>query len=144
MSSSTRLITWAAKDKSNEASGWQTDAIYAPLARWAIYWSFSVSSLCVTPLLLVLVVGVVLIMLRFLHWRSCVRVRLLGCSSIIPLLNLIGFLGISCSCSLAINLALCNLVCLVIAKALSTKNKVLLVYKLTMPKGLLLYKRQGL
>jgi hypothetical protein len=33
VSSSTGLITWAAKDKSNEASGWQTEAIYASLAR---------------------------------------------------------------------------------------------------------------
>jgi len=27
------LITWAAKDKLNKASSWQTKAIYTPLAR---------------------------------------------------------------------------------------------------------------
>jgi hypothetical protein len=67
------LITWAAKNKSNEASGWQTEAMYAPLARWATYWSLGVRVL-VVPLEPVLMAVLVLIVLRFLHCRSWVRV----------------------------------------------------------------------
>jgi len=85
-----------------------------------------------------------LIVLRFLHWRSCVRVILLGSNLIILPLNLIGFLAVSYSRSLAINLALYNLPYLVFINSLSARNRVLLVYKLTIPKGLLLYRRQGL
>ena len=96
-----------------------------------------------TPLLLVLAVGVVPIVLRFLHWRSCVRVIPSGRSSIIPPLNLIGLSAVSCSQSLAINLAFCNSVCSVVAKASSAKNRVSSVYRPTIPKGSLLYKRQG-
>ena len=98
-----------------------------------------------TPLLLVLVISVISTVLRFLHWCSCVKVRLLsGCNSIIPPLNLIGFSAISCFQSLAMNLAFCNLVCSMVAKALSTRNKISSVCRLVIPKGLLLYKRQGL
>ena len=89
----------------------------------------------------VLVVGLMLIVLKFLHWRSCVRVILLSNSLIMPLLNLISFSAISCFYSLIINLALNNLPYLVFTDSLSAKNRVLLVYKPTIPKGLLLYNR---
>jgi len=61
-----------------------------------------------------------------------------------PLLNLIGVLIVSCSYSLAINLALCSSFCSAFIKVLSTRNRVLLVYRPIIPKGLLLYRRQGL
>lgn len=31
---------WAAKERSKDASGWQTEATYAPLAHWATHCSF--------------------------------------------------------------------------------------------------------
>jgi hypothetical protein len=58
-------------------------------------------------------------------------------------LNLIGFSAVSCSRSLAMNLAFCNSVCSAVAKASSTRNRVSLVCRPTIPKGSLLYKRQG-
>src|SRR5882757_8429539 len=108
-----------------------------------MYWSFGVSRARITPLLLVLAVGLILIVLRFLHWRSYVRVIPLGSNLIMLPLNLISFLAISCSYSLAINLALYNSPYLVFINSLSTRSRVLLVYKPTIPKGLLLYRRQG-
>ena len=59
-----------------------------------------------------------------------------------PLLNLIGFSAVSYSYSLAIltNLALCNSPYLIFINSSSAKNRVLLVCKPTIPKGLLLYK----
>jgi hypothetical protein len=55
-----------------------------------------------------------------------------------PLLNLSGLSAVSCSCSLAINLALYSLLCLFPVKESSTRNSVLLVYRLTILKGSLL------
>ena len=55
-----------------------------------------------------------------------------------PLLNLISILVTSYSYSLAINLALYSLLYLASAKVLSVRNSVLLIYKLIIPKGLLL------
>src|SRR6266566_1957106 len=109
-----------------------------------MYWFFGVSNKCVAPLELVLAVGLMLIMLRFLYWRSYIRVILLGSNLIMLPLNLIGFLVVSYSYSLAINLALYNLLCLVSANFLSARNRVLSVCKPTIPKGLLLYRRYGL
>jgi len=60
-----------------------------------------------------------------------------------PLLNLMGVLIVSCSRSLAINLALYSLFCSMFIKVLSTRNRVLLVYRPIMPKGSLLYRKQG-
>jgi len=58
-------------------------------------------------------------------------------------LNLIGVSTVSCSRSLAINLALCSLFCSMFVKVLSTRNRVSLVYRPIMPKGSLLCRRQG-
>src|SRR5438045_5024609 len=96
--------------------------MYAPLAHCAMYWSFGVSTVHRTPLLLVLLDGLVLIILRFLHCRSCVRVILSVCSLIMPLLNLIGVFVVSCSHSLAMNLASCSLSCSIDAKSLSARK----------------------
>jgi hypothetical protein len=101
----TGLITWAAKDKSNDASSWQTEAIYGPLARWAMYWSLGVN-VRVTPLDPVLVADLVPTVLRFSHCRSCVRVIPSGTSRMRPPLNLSGVSAVSCSRSLAKNFAL--------------------------------------
>jgi len=60
------------------------------------------------------------------------------------LLNLMGVLTVSCSHSLAINLALYSSFCSMFIKILSTRNRVLLVYRPIILKGLLLYRRQGL
>ena len=145
MLSLTGLITWAAKDKLNAASSQHTDAMYAPLARCATYWSFSVSAVQVVPLELVVVASlVVLTVYRFLHWRSQLKVMLSSVKCIILLLNLIGLLMLSCLRSLAINLALCSSFCSAFANVSSARNKVSLVYRPTMLKGLLLYRRQGL
>ena len=43
MSSSLGSVTCAAVERSKAASGWQTVAIYAPLARSATYWAFVVT-----------------------------------------------------------------------------------------------------
>jgi len=51
---------------------------------------------------------------------------------------------VSYSYSLAINLALYSLYCSIFIKVLSTRNRVLLVYRPIILKGLLLYRRQGL
>jgi len=61
-----------------------------------------------------------------------------------PLLNLMGVLTVSYSHSLAINLALCSSFYSAFIKVLSTRNRVLLVYRPTIPKGSLLCRRQGL
>jgi len=61
-----------------------------------------------------------------------------------PLLNLMGVLIVSYSYSLAINLALYSLFCSTFIKVLSTRNRVLLICRPTIPKGLLLCRRQGL
>jgi len=58
-----------------------------------------------------------------------------------PLLNLIGVLMVSCSCSLAINLALYSLFCSAFIKVLSARNRVLLLCRPIMLKGLLLCRR---
>ena len=50
-----KLITWAAKERSKEASSWYIEAIYAPLARCATYYSFIVSILQTIPLELVVI-----------------------------------------------------------------------------------------
>jgi hypothetical protein len=55
-----------------------------------------------------------------------------------PLLNLISVLVASYSHSLAINSALYSLLYLAFTKALSVRNSVSLVYRLTILKGLLL------
>ena len=55
-----------------------------------------------------------------------------------PLLNLIGILMASYSYFLAINLALYNLLYLASIKALFIRNSILLIYRPTIPKGLLL------
>ena len=141
-SSSSGLIIWAAKDKSKKASGWQTDAIYAPLARWAIYWSFGVSIL-VTPLVLVLGAILVMIILRFLHCRSWVRVIPSGVRWIKPLLNFSGVSLVSCSRFFAINFAFSNSSCSIFAKFSSPRNRVSSVYSPITPKGSLLCRKQG-
>jgi len=60
-----------------------------------------------------------------------------------PPLNLIGVSTVSYSRSLAINLALYISFYSAFIKVLSTRNRVLLVYRPTIPKGLLLCRRQG-
>jgi hypothetical protein len=88
--------------------------------------------------------GFIFIMLRFLYWHSYVKVILSSNNLIMLLLNLIRFLAISYSYSLAIYLALYSLPCLMVTNSLSARNKVLLVYRPTILNSLLLYKRQGL
>jgi len=58
-----------------------------------------------------------------------------------PLLNLIGILTVSYSRFLAINLALYSSFYSVFIKVLSTRNRVLLVYRPIILKGSLLYRR---
>jgi hypothetical protein len=88
---------------------------------------------------LVLATGLVLIVLRFLYWRSCVSVMLpSGIRRMSPPLNLSGVLTVSCSCSLAINLALCSSFCSLLAKDSSARSSVLSVWRTTIPKGSLL------
>ena len=65
---------WTATERSYTASGWYTDAIYAPLARWATYWSLIERSWRTAPLILVIVVLFLLTVLRFLHCRTYVNV----------------------------------------------------------------------
>jgi len=60
------------------------------------------------------------------------------------LLNLMGVLTVSCSRSLAINLALYSSFYSMFIKVLSTRNRVLLVYRPIILKGSLLCRRQGL
>ena len=71
------VVTWAAKDKSKDASGWHIDAIYAPLARCATYCSLVVRAWRTLPLELVVVAGLLSMRLRFLHWSSCISLILL-------------------------------------------------------------------
>ena len=55
------------------------------------------------------------------------------------LLNLRGVIAMSCSRSLARNLAFYSSVCLVVANMLSARNRVLLVYRPMTPKQSVLY-----
>jgi hypothetical protein len=67
-----------------------------------------------------------------------------GTSYIRLLLNLRSVLAVSCSCSLAINLALYSSLCSISANILSARNRISLVYRLTIPKELLLCKKYRL
>ena len=65
--SSFGLTTCAANERSKAASGWQTVAMQAPLALWAMYWSFGVAALRTSPLELVRSMAFMVTNFRFWH-----------------------------------------------------------------------------
>ena len=123
------------------------DAIQAPLARWAIYQSLSVSTIQIVPLELVIIIAsLILIRVKFQHQRSCVSVIIQSCCWIMPPLNLIRCSSVSYLRSLVRNLAFLIFSYSKAIKAKLASRRVLLVYRLTISKfiGLLRQSKQGL
>ena len=137
------LIAWAVTERLYAASGWYTNTIYVPLARWVMYWSLIERSWRIVPLILVVVVLFSLIVLRFLHCRTCISVIPVLLTWIILLLNFRSWSVINCSRSLTKNPAFSRPSYSFIAKSSSPTNRVLSVWRLMTPNGWLLYRRQG-
>ena len=71
------LITQVVKERLKEALGQHIEAIYVPLARYATYYSFVVSTLQIIPLKLVVIATLLRwTIFRFLHQRSQVIIIL--------------------------------------------------------------------
>ena len=135
----------AVKDRSQVDLGWQTIVIQAPLIHYIIYQSFIFMVLRVSPRELVRSVGFTITGLRFQAWRSQVSLIRLPLQVIRPLLNLIGFCLVSCSCGFTRNLAFYSLVSLASAKVQSARNKVLSIQSLIILRLFnQVYRRQGL
>ena len=71
------LITQVVKERLKKASGWHIEAIYTPLARYAMYYSFMVSVLRTIPLKLVVIATLLRqTVFRFLYQYSQVIIIL--------------------------------------------------------------------
>ena len=129
------LVTQAAQDKLKKTLGWHTDVIQAPLTYQAIYQSLSVNTVRIVSLELVIITAsLILIRIKFWHQCFCISVIIQSYYQIMPLLNLIRCFSVSYSRSLVRNLAFLIFSYSKAAKAELASRRVLLVYKLTIPK----------